>query len=512
VVDGPPRRAVHVEGPVTEVNALFESSRPFLFFEYFRVPYRTVSDRRRPWPEGEGRHPLRACAELRWRGDGGRGRALRWPPFEDGRSPLETLAPMGSYQLGPARLYGHVLPDALCGPWLASSGTRWTASTPVRDRRGNHVASEWRGDDGSVFLPYDPSEIIHNFWSEAYRTAGGGGLHAAARQLALGAYYRARPAIPRAGQIWMRRQLSRVQARARFPRWPVESSLHDLYARLFRQVTEVAGEPVPWLSPWPHGRRWALVLTHDVETSVGYRRMHLLRDVELRHGLRSCWNFVPRRYPVDDAAVEALQRDGFEVGVHGLYHDGRDLESLATLGERLPAIRQYADRWGAVGYRSPATHRRWGWMPLLGFEYDSSYPDTDPFEPQSGGCCTWLPYFNDGLVELPMTVPQDHTVFVILAQRDGRLWREKAEHVRRHGGMVLLTTHPDYLLEERLIGEYRDLLERFAADATGWRALPRDVCQWWRRRAASQLEPTASGWRIVGPASGEATVTYQIPE
>jgi hypothetical protein len=78
--------------------------------------------------------------------------------------------------------------------------------------------------------------------------------------------------------------------------------------------------------------------------------------------------------------------------------------------------------------------------------------------------------------------------------------------------MVLLTTHPDYLLEERLVGEYRDLLERFAADASGWRALPRDVCQWWRRRAASQLEPTAAGWRIVGPASGEATVTYQIPE
>jgi hypothetical protein len=63
------------------------------------------------------------------------------------------------------------------------------------------------------------------------------------------------------------------------------------------------------------------------------------------------------------------------------------------------AIRQYANRWGAVGYRSPATHRRWEWMPLLGFEYDSSYPDTDPFEPQPGGCCTWLPYFNDGLVE-----------------------------------------------------------------------------------------------------------------
>ena len=50
-------------------------------------------------------------------------------------------------------------------------------------------------------------------------------------------------------------------------------------------------------------------------------------------------------------------------------------------------------------------------MPRLGFEYDSSYTDTDPYEPQPGGCCSYLPYFNESLVELPITLPQDHTVF-----------------------------------------------------------------------------------------------------
>ena len=104
----------------------------------------------------------------------------------------------------------------------------------------------------------------------------------------------------------------------------------------------------------------------------------------------------------------------FEVGVHGLYHDGRDLESLETLRERLPEMRAYAEHWGSVGFRSPATHRCWEWMPTLGFDYDSSYPDTDPFEPQGGGCCSLLPFFNEGLVELPITLPQDHTLFVIL--------------------------------------------------------------------------------------------------
>ena len=92
---------------------------------------------------------------------------------------------------------------------------------------------------------------------------------------------------------------------------------------------------------------------------------------------------MPERYAVADERVRALVADGFEVGVHGLRHDGRDLESLATLEKRLPAMRAWAERWGAVGFRSPATHRGWDLIPLLGFDYDSSYPDTDPFEPQA---------------------------------------------------------------------------------------------------------------------------------
>jgi hypothetical protein len=233
--------------------------------------------------------------------------------------------------------------------------------------------------------------------------------------------------------------------------------------------------------------------------------------VEARLGYRSSWNLVPKRYEVEDSVVAGLRREGFEVGVHGLYHDGRDLESLSTLSQRLPAIREYAKRWAAVGFRSPATQRVWGWMPFLGFDYDSSYPDTDPFEPQAGGCCTWLPYFNQDMVELPITLPQDHTLFVILGKTDGSLWMEKAEYVRRSGGMALLITHPDYLSEKPLLPAYQALLQRFASDSTAWKALPCEVTAWWQRRAVSRIEATPSGWRVVGPAAGEARVTYASP-
>ena len=89
-------------------------------------------------------------------------------------------------------------------------------------------------------------------------------------------------------------------------------------------------------------------------------------------------------------------------------------------------------------------------MHRLGFDYDSSYTDTDPYEPQPGGCCTFLPYFNRGTVELPITLPQDHTLFTILQHADADLWLRKAGHIRDRGGMVLVLTHPDYAHDQRL--------------------------------------------------------------
>jgi hypothetical protein len=254
------------------------------------------------------------------------------------------------------------------------------------------------------------------------------------------------------------------------------------------------------------------VLSHDVEHRAGYDNIELLCDAEMRTGFRSSWNFVPERdYTVTDERLDQLRARGFEVGVHGLYHDGRDLESRETLEQRLPAMRAYAERWGAVGFRSPATHRDWELMPLLGFDYDSSSPDTDPFEPKSGGCCTWLPFFNQDLVELPITLTQDHTLFVILEQNDDSMWRQKADLLRERGGMASLVTHPDYMLEPAMVDLYRGFLERYADDSSAWKALPRDVSSWWRRRSESHLRSVEGDWQVEGPAAGEAHILFARP-
>jgi hypothetical protein len=472
---------------------VFEATHPFLLFDEFRVPYAV-----RP---GTGGDP--GWGKLTWRGEGPPRRAL-WPLL---RSP-EPNATESEHRLGTIPLFGHVVHDEALArrlPRKMSAGAGEVVAT-VADREGAVVSAIRRDAEGNLLLPFDPAELITNCWSERYRRIGRSALSAAALRRAKQLYYRARPLLPRSVQLRLRRGFTGVQRRASFPRWPVEPALHDLQALLLGLLADMAGEPLPRIASWPDGHSWALVLTHDVETDVGYRHVAPMRDLEVRRGVRSAWNFVPLRYDVEDEVVEALLAGGFEVGVHGLLHDGRDLASPALLRRRLPRMREYAERWRAGGFRSPALNRDWDVMRTLGFQYDSSYPDTDPYQPDPGGCCSWLPFFNGETVELPITLPQDHTLLEILGRREPVEWFDKARELRRRGGMALLITHPDYMLEAARLDAYDRFLETFAADPGVWTALPREVAGWWRRRACSSIERTPGGWAIRGPAAQQGRI------
>jgi hypothetical protein len=470
-----------------------------LLLDYFRIPYDVVDADEAARHAGE-RLPLPGCGWVRCRDSDGVTRYLLWPTSGVGGLEAPTRLNVDSIVV-----HASVLPDRTARELLADSGS-WTRVRGVTQAHGAAVASVWRAEDGSVLLPFDPAEAMLAYWSEGYRHAGTASPVGRSVRSALPLYYRLRPLLSRRIQIELRRAVSRLQSRSPFPRWPIETSLHDLYELILDQLREVARGPLPSLAAWPRGRDWALVLTHDVESEVGCKRIAAMRGVEEELGLRSSWNFVPLRYSTPPTLIADLQERGNEVGVHGLYHDGFDLASRERLEERLPAIQEYAARWGAVGFRSPATHRVWELMPLLGLDYDSSYPDTDPYEPQAGGCCSWLPYFNRELVELPITLPQDHTLFVILRRRDEEVWLEKTDFLRSRGGMAVSLTHPDYVFEEPLLGHYARFLRRFADDSTAWHALPRDVSAWWRRRAASRPLLDRGSWRVEGPATAEARV------
>jgi len=322
------------------------------------------------------------------------------------------------------------------------------------------------------------------------------------RRRIVSAYYALKPLMPPRLRLAVRRVYARRQSEQTFPRWPIEPILvQHQQAELRRRIAKAGGRPVRLVNFWPDGARFASILTHDVEGPKGIANIERLRELERRHGLVSAWYFVGGDYSIPDGLFERLRADGCEVGLHGIHHDAKLFSSRAAFERELPLIHRYLAEWDAVGFRSPATHRNADWMPELGCLYDTSFSDSAPFEPQPGGCCSILPYFLDELVELPMTLVMDHTLWEILRDTSSDRWVQKAEWVIANHGLVNLLVHPDYVTSPEREACYEQFLRFLASRTDGWHALPRQVAQWWKARAALDEQQVAAGAQI--PVDGE---------
>jgi peptidoglycan/xylan/chitin deacetylase (PgdA/CDA1 family) len=303
---------------------------------------------------------------------------------------------------------------------------------------------------------------------------------------AIALYYRfARPVLPAAARPLVRRTFQARKGKGSSLGWPIEDRFvryqEDLLARV-ASLAAASGQPFQPRPLWPDGRRFALILTHDVETRSGHDHVRAVMALERELGFRSCFNFVPEDYRVDDEVLEALAQHGFEVGVHGLKHDGTLFASAGVFADKAARVNGYAKGWGAVGFRSPMTHRQPLWMQALDIEYDSSFFDTDPYEPMPGGTMSIWPFALGRFIELPYTLSQDHTLTSTLGETSARLWLEKVEFIADHAGMALLNTHPDYLREPATFDLYRSFLVDLRARRDFWHALPREAAAWWRAR------------------------------
>ena len=293
-------------------------------------------------------------------------------------------------------------------------------------------------------------------------------------------YYSLKPLIPRIIQIELRRIRMRRKRALYADVWPID---------------ERAGNPPEDWTGWPEGKKFALVLTHDVETAKGQENCRKLMELEEKLGFRSSFGFVPERYPVSAELRKYLERRGFEVVVHGLLHDGLYYKSRETFSGRAARINHYIKDWGAIGFRSPSMQHNLDWIHDLNIEYDSSTFDTDPFEPQPDGVGTIFPFRvprnsgDKGYLELPYTLPQDHNLFVIMQERSIDIWKKKLDWIAKKGGMALLITHPDYMhfdpnvhsAEEYPADFYEELLQYARSKYEGqyWHVLPKTLAHFW---------------------------------
>ncbi len=289
-------------------------------------------------------------------------------------------------------------------------------------------------------------------------------------------YYLLKPAIPRRIRAAGRRVVSRRRRRRFDHCWPID---------------EAAGRPPDSWPGWPDGKKFAFVLTHDVEGRRGLDRCRQLAQMEMNLGFRSSFNFVPEgEYTTPPSLRTFLNEAGFEVGVHDLHHDGKLYRSRKAFERHAERINHYLNDVGrcrlSLGLHAPQS-RLAGAPPRAVRRVDVRHRSVRAAARRHADNLSVLGSERSGhrtTSSCPTRCRRTRRCFSFWANPTIDLWKKKLDWISSRGGMALVNVHPDYLSFDRpaATSEYRaGLYEQFLTHVMGrygreaWFALPHEV-------------------------------------
>ena len=399
--------------------------------------------------------------------------------------------------------------DAICYGECSSGTTARAASGELHD-----ALSAVRVDGGSVQLPFDPVQVVDNLRHERYQSNSTFDTSANnASSLIRKLYYLARPFFP----VALRKHLQRVYLggwqKIPFPHWPVDCTVESIQEQLLALSMSAANiDKIPFIWFWPKGAPSCTVVTHDVETTAGWDSCSQLMDLDDSFGIKSSFQIVPEeRYIVQKERLDLIRGRGFEVNVHDLNHDGNLMMDRGEFLSRVRKINEHGRKFDAQGFRTAVLYRNLDWFEALDFDYDISIPNVAHLDPQRGGCCTVFPFFNGKMIELPVTMAQDYSLFHILNDYSIDLWRRQTSLIREKHGIMQMIVHPDYILgdaERRVYADLLGYLSELRVRGETWIALPAEVAAWWRQRNNMKLIKEGSQWRIEGEGQENARLAF----
>jgi peptidoglycan/xylan/chitin deacetylase (PgdA/CDA1 family) len=237
------------------------------------------------------------------------------------------------------------------------------------------------------------------------------------------------------------------------------------------------------------GHKCACLITHDVDSREGLRRALALKRIEERYDIQSAWFLPTAQYKLDSGVLLKLANHG-EVGAHGTRHDGKLIRIskegiVRRLGEAKRVLENIVGQ-DIAGFRAPLLqHNGKVFDGLLetGYVYDSSVPTWEPRHPSCMGpygIGTVYPLDVGGIVEVPVTVPQDHQMIRILGlnpKQTVEKWLEMKDIIKELGGVCTFLMHPDYELAEISINVYEELVSTVASDDEAFITIPSEIAR-----------------------------------
>lgn len=383
------------------------------------------------------------------------------------------------------------------------------AATPDPGTESHDAREQVAIVNGGLRLPFDLSEVVGNLQRELYVNEWRSGAFSFLSK----PYYSIRPLLP----VGIRRYLQKVYLRGwdglTFPHWPVDCSVDSLSERVLGLVLRATGaERIPFIWFWPEGHRGCAVMTHDVETEVGRDFCASLMDIDDSFGIKASFQVIPEeRYSVSPEFLDSILCRGHELAIHDLNHDGHLYKNREQFVERAAKINAYGKQYGTEGFRAGVLYRKQVWYDELKFAYDMSVPNVAHLDPQRGGCCTVMPYFIGDILEIPVTTIQDYTLFNILGDYSTKIWREQTRIICEKSGLMSFIIHPDYVIKNHDRAVFEELLHHIvelSEQKAVWLSTPRQVNDWWRRRAQMKLVEGPNGWTIQNVGDERACIAY----
>ncbi|MGB2984355.1 MAG: polysaccharide deacetylase family protein [Phycisphaerae bacterium] len=282
-----------------------------------------------------------------------------------------------------------------------------------------------------------------------------------------------------------------------FPTNPADPSV-DGWRYLIRNIVEDHSS-VEAFPLWPDGKKYAVTLSHDIDTDYCFRVPDMLtqvRETDERAGMRAAWMVVAKLAGVGKPVLDDLHAAGHEIGFHGTDHDHK-LAFLppVEMGRRIARASELIERYGTTGFRSPSYLRTPALYQAIDgiLEYDMSMHDATEGVCRSTsyneGCSTCLPFFIAGtdVLEIPTTVREDWHYDLLGLSDPFEVLRQQiknTELIKARGGVASILSHPEPTATSDWLSTYAKLLDHLARDEDAWMASPQEINRHWRRRQA----------------------------